>query len=170
MKLLLLQLYKNYSSFSQQINLLCFMFSIMPMYILFPIFQLSVFIVEDVILTGCGIRKVICFFQKTAIPITKKRSWKHSSIILRCFVPFYFMKGKLIDLGICTEISLNLLQSKVHYYNLFMHFLLHKGVYANKTSVLAFILMKMACNTSGMFQSIFKSEILNNFSLNFFRG
>lgn len=45
-----------------------------------------------------------------------------------------------------------------------MHFLLHKCVCANKTWVLAFSLMKIACNTSGMFQNIFKSEILNNFS------
>lgn len=46
-----------------------------------------------------------------------------------------------------------------------MHFLRHKGVFGNKTWVLAFPLMKMACNTSEMFQNIFKTEFKNNFSL-----
>lgn len=32
---------------------------------LFPIFQLSVFIIEGVILKGCGIRKLTCFFQNS---------------------------------------------------------------------------------------------------------
>lgn len=87
------------------------MFSTLTYIYFFLIFQLSVFIVEDVVLTGCGIRKGICFFQRKEIPIKQKRSQKSISIILRCFLPFYTLKGKLIDLGICTEISPILLQS-----------------------------------------------------------
>lgn len=112
-KLLLLQLYKNYSNFSQQMGPLCSASHLCTFVIIYnyKIFPIECFYCWRCYFNKLKHLKVGVFFQKTTISIKQKRYWKPISTVLRFFAPFYSMEGKWINLGHCIGISFTLLQS-----------------------------------------------------------